>query len=147
MGMSAEDFGAVLGELTASTDYAEKLEQDSPQRDSTRWWFSIRTHVTSHFEAREYHDWKQRGSDAHPLPAEIVWNQLHRPELRFWVLEALGLLDDPQHTYGVVMALDTCAKRNKYLKGLFDWSEIEASARCEHERLVRQLPFSHRSSS
>lgn len=138
MGMSAEDFGAVLGELTQETPWSSKLERTNPQKKATRWWFSIRNHAAAHFEAREYHDCKKRYDPSDLLLAEVVWNQLQRPELRFWILEALGLLDNPDNEYEVVV-LKSLAKANTYLKNKFSWEIIERAARLKHEQLVLDL--------
>ena len=154
MGMSAEDFGAVLGELTPATHFASELERADPQDSSTRWWFSIRNHAAAHFEACEYHDWIKRGRKGPPLPAKCVWRQLKRPEVYFWILEALGLFDDPRKVYEKVLAIDTGSgrrstllARSNYLKELFDWRTIEDRALQEYDRLVSQSALEHRSHS
>lgn len=144
MGMSAEDFGAVLSELTHDTPWSAKLEQFSPQRKATRWWFSIRSHAAAHFEAREYHDYKERYDPADLLLAEVVWNQLKRPELRFWILEALDLLTHPDRDYEAVVNRTTMASRNKYLKDKFSWDLIEKAALEKHAQLVASSPLTHR---
>ena len=88
------------------------------------------------------------------MPAKFVWNQLKRPEVYFWILEALGLFDDPRKVYEKVLAIETGSgrrstllARSNYLKGLFDWRTIEDRALQEYNRLVSQSALEHRSHS
>lgn len=152
MGMSAEDFGAVLAELEPNSDYASKLEKDAPQRRSTRWWFSIRAHAASVFLSKEYFEYetarKNKEKRSHrDLLARDVWFSTSfsfRPELRFWILEALGLLKDPEATYTKLQAIAKNTDRCGYLKTVVDWSEIEDKAREEYDRLVSDSVLQHR---
>ena len=151
MGMSAEDFGAVLAELTQATQWADRLEQDNPQEQG-RWWFSIRTHAASVFLSKEYFEYetarKNKEKRSHrDLLARDVWFSTSfsfRPELRFWILEALGLLKDPEATYTKLQAIAKNTDRCGYLKTVVDWSEIEDKAREGYDRLVSDSVLQHR---
>ena len=163
MGMSAEDFGAVLAELTAPTPFADAFEKRFPQSQEDRWWFSIRTHAASVFLSKEYYEYvtiKEVPKEGEPrekrkrkhtnLSAKKVWNGgsfTRRPELRLWILEALGLLKDDENVLQRILAKEANPSRCTYLKELFSWDEIEDAARREFARLVDESPLPHRSCS
>ena len=152
MGMSAEDFGAVLAELKGPTPLADAFETCFPQPDESRWWFSIRTHASSVFLSKEYFDFETARRDNvkrsyKDLLARKVWEGhsfTQRPELRLWILEALGLLQNDKQALKHMLEMETNTSRCKYLKDLFTWDEIEDAARKEFHRLVNDLPMSHR---
>ena len=153
MGMSAEDFGAVLGEMPSTFTWADELERLDSQAIGRRWWFSIKTHATSHFEACEYHDYIQRGKSEAPLfSAQTVWNQLQRPELVFWIACVLGLVTDKrgQQILNELLLIDDAdgrvriSKRTARLRELFIWENVEAAARKKHAQLVANSPLGHR---
>lgn len=157
--MSAEDFGAVLAELTAPTPLADAFETCFPQNDD-RWWFSIRTHAASVFLSKEYYEYvtikkvpkegepkKKRDRKHTDFSAETVWESgsfTRRPELRIWILEALGLLKDDKNVLERILAIEANTSRCTYLKELFSWDEIEDAARREFARLVDESPLPHR---
>lgn len=151
--MSAEDFGAVLAELNGPTPLADAFETCFPQKEDRRWWFSIRTHAASVFLSKEYFDFETaRRNDVKrcykELLAKEVWESgsfTRRPELRLWILEVLGLLQNDKEAFKNMLAKETNTSRCKYLKDLFTWDEIEDAARKEFHRLVNESPMSHRS--
>ena len=153
MGMSAEDFGAVLGELPAQVTWADKLEALDPQKPRSRWWFSIKTHVTSHFEACEYHDWQKRGQKGPSKQAKDVWQDIKRPEMIFWVACALGLVSHEQgeKVFNELLALDDpdsrtrLSARCKFLRKEFPWSTVESAALEMHAKLAAASALGHRS--
>ena len=160
MGMSAEDFGAVLAELTAPTPLADAFETRFPQSKGSRWWFSVRTHAASVFFSKEYYEHltikkvqkegepKEKRDRKHTdFSAETVWESgsfTRRPELRLWILEALGLLKDDKNVLERILAIEANTSRCTYLKELFSWDEIEDAARREFARLVDESPLPHR---
>ena len=79
--------------------------------------------------------------------AETVWESgsfTRRPELRLWILEALGLLKDDKNVLERILAIEANTSRCTYLKELFSWDEIEDAARREFARLVDESPLPHR---
>lgn len=152
MGMSAEDFGAVLAELKGPTPLADAFETCFPQQDDDRWWFSIRTHAASVFLSKEYFDFETARKNKvkrsyKELLAQKVWEShsfTHRPELRLWILEALGLLQNDKEVLKTMLKMETNTSRCTYLKDLFTWDEIEDAARKEFDRLVSKSPMPHR---
>ena len=152
MGMSAEDFGAVLAELKGPTPLADAFETCFPQQDDDRWWFSIRTHAASVFLSKEYFDFETARKNKvkrsyKELLAQKVWESgsfTCRPELRLWILEALGLLQNDKEVLKTMLKMETNTSRCTYLKDLFTWDEIEDAARKEFDHLVNESPISHR---
>ena len=152
MGMSAEDFGAVLAELNGPTPLADAFETCFPQQDDNRWWFSIRTHATSVFLSKEYFDFETARRNKvkrsyKELLARKVWEShsfTRRPELRLWILEALGLLKNDKEVLKTMLEMETNTSRCTYLKDLFTWDEIDDAARKEFHRLVTESPMTHR---
>ncbi|WP_270627101.1 hypothetical protein [Varibaculum timonense] len=132
MGMSAEDFGAVLAELTAPTPLADAFETRFPQSKGSRWWFSVRTHAASVFLSKEYYEYRTkpnvevegdpgntREREHTDFSAETVWDSDSfnwRPELRLWILEALGLLKDDKDVLQRILAIEANTSRCTYLK-------------------------------
>lgn len=79
--------------------------------------------------------------------AQKVWEShsfTRRPELRLWILEALGLLQNDKEVLKTMLKMETNTSRCTYLKDLFTWDEIEDAARKEFDRLVSKSPMPHR---
>ncbi|WP_280527855.1 sugar O-acetyltransferase [Actinomyces trachealis] len=150
--MSAEDFGAVLAELTRPTPLTDAFETCFPQEERDRWWFSIRTHAASVFLFKEFLRYSNAETDTKKrnyrlLSAQDVWKSRsfqRRPELRLWILEVLGLLQNKEKVLKELLKRESNPSRCTYLQALFPWEQIEDAARKEFARLAKESPLPHR---
>lgn len=149
MGMSSEDFGAVLGELTAPTPLADALEIRYPKNKSDRWWFSIRMCCAGFFVSKPVQVDACDKQNKYLLDAGKAWHEMERPEMYLWIVEALGLEDKAKDLSEKMHArLDTgdCTVPElvEIAKKLIVWEDVENAACAEHARLVAKSALPHR---
>ncbi|EFL94110.1 hypothetical protein [Mobiluncus curtisii] len=135
--MLSRDFAALLGELPAELPLSFILEKHDKQT-SNRWWFSQRTHLVGYIARRAYEDgWTT-------LEVEGVWGGITRPEARFWVIEALGLIGDEgpevikdlkRLPFGNSSKTKYEAHRN-YLEARYPLKSIVAAAETQYQHLI-----------
>lgn len=149
MGMSSEDFGAVLGELDVPTPLSDIFEARYPQKDDSRWWFTTRMHCAGFFVSKPVQVDACDKRNKHLLIASKTWRGMKRPEMYLWILEALGLQEKAKALSDLLHAkldkgecdLNTLVE---IAKGVFNWEEVEKAARKEFDRLVSKSPMPHR---
>lgn len=106
--MLARDFAAVLGELEPHLPLSDLLEKED--QESPRWYFSQRTHLVGYISRKAYNE----GWDT--LEVAQVWSGITRPEARFWIIEALGMVgsEGPKVVNTLLNDLPLGTYKNKY---------------------------------